>query len=307
MDLGYSIDLSGETDLTDGKGGVYKKLVRPGDDGELPPHGANVTVHYEGFLQTSGALFDSSRLREEPFTFKLGLGQVIEGWDIAVASMRPGEFAMFTVRADYAYGWEGKPPKIPVDAMLRFEIELLSWSPGEKEVYDMNAAEKLEHGQKRRDDGTRLLKAGDFGAAASAFEGGMDSLSALRLQMLSSAASDDSRLPEVTTPLVSCLLNHAQCKLKLEEWKPCVESCTKVLAIDSRNLKALYRRGVARTALELFDEAKEDLRAACELEPNNREVRAAFAKAKDALAAHKQAERQAFSGMFGSTAYFSNY
>ena len=77
--------------------------------------------------------------------FKLGVGAVIEGWDLAVASMKPGEVSAFTVRADYGYGWEGKPPKIPIDATLRFEIELISWKPSTKPVDEMSPMEKREH------------------------------------------------------------------------------------------------------------------------------------------------------------------
>ena len=78
----------------------------------------------EGWL-LDGQKFDSSRDREEPFTFKLGVGEVIEGWDIAVAAMAPGEVASFTVRSDYAYGWEGKPPKIArSDPLGHLEVEL---------------------------------------------------------------------------------------------------------------------------------------------------------------------------------------
>ena len=131
-----------EEDLSGGKGGVFKKIIKPGDSSEkVPPAGSEVTVHYVGWLM-DGQKFDSSRDREEPFKFKLGVGQVIDGWDLAVASMLPGEVAAFTVRADYGYGWEGKPPKIPIDATLRFEIELLSWKASTKPVDEMSPMEK---------------------------------------------------------------------------------------------------------------------------------------------------------------------
>jgi FK506-binding protein 4/5 len=54
-------------------------------------------------------------------------GQVIKGWDVGVASMRMGEKAYLTCSPDYAYGKAGSPPKIPADATLVFEVELLSW------------------------------------------------------------------------------------------------------------------------------------------------------------------------------------
>ena len=80
-----------------------------------------------GTLDSDGSKFDSSRDRDEPFTFKLGQGQVIKGWDASVATMKKGEQATVIIRGDYAYGAAGSPPKIPADATLRFDIELLSW------------------------------------------------------------------------------------------------------------------------------------------------------------------------------------
>lgn len=288
-------------DLTDGSGGVFRdEVVRAGAaDGASPPHGADCTVHYEGFL-LNGQKFDSSRDREEAFTFKLGVGQVIEGWDVAVAAMRPGEVSVFTCRADYAYGWEGKPPKIPVDATLRFEIELISWAPAVKPVSDMSPAEKLAHGQKMREVGTPLLKAGEYEEAAASFEAAVESLSALHSMMSgSSVAPSAAGVEEATSALRACLLNLAQCQLKLARWKPAVASCARVLAIDPDNVKATYRRGLAHTELMEYSAALTDLRAACLLDPKSSEVRNAYAKAKEGFDAHRQLEKQSYGGLFG--------
>jgi len=83
-------------------------------------------VHYVGRL-LDGTEFDSSRGRNEEFKFKLGAGQVIKGWDKGVASMNRGELAELTIKPEYAYGKNGSPPKIPADATLKFEVELIDW------------------------------------------------------------------------------------------------------------------------------------------------------------------------------------
>lgn len=80
-----------------------------------------------GTLASDGSEFDSSRTSGKPFTFNLGQGQVIKGWDVGVATMRKGEIAKFYIRADYGYGEAGSPPKIPGGAILVFEVELLEW------------------------------------------------------------------------------------------------------------------------------------------------------------------------------------
>jgi FKBP-type peptidyl-prolyl cis-trans isomerase len=92
--------------------------------GPMPRQGQSVTVHYTGWL-TDGTKFDSSVDRDEPFTFVLGVGQVIAGWDQGVASMKVGDKMKLTIPPEMAYGPEGYPGCIPPNATLIFEVELL--------------------------------------------------------------------------------------------------------------------------------------------------------------------------------------
>lgn len=94
-------------------------------NGDEAKAGQTVTVHYVGTL-TDGSKFDSSRDRNEGFTFKLGAGMVIKGWDQGVAGMKVGQLRKLTIPADLAYGARGYPPVIPPNATLVFEVELLS-------------------------------------------------------------------------------------------------------------------------------------------------------------------------------------
>ena len=88
-----------------------------------------------------------------------------------------------------------------------------------------------------------------------------------------------------------CQLNQVQCHLKLGEWQLAHDLATTVLARDSDNAKALFRRGIACTQLKKFDAAKADLREACRLEPKSKEVRDAFAECKRLEAAATQDNR----------------
>lgn len=102
--------------------GLRYILRQPGT-GPEPTPGALVVVHYDGYL-LDGTKFDSSRDRGQPYSFRVGTGAVIKGWDEALGSMKKGEKRTLIIPWWLAYGETGKG-RIPPRATLRFEVELI--------------------------------------------------------------------------------------------------------------------------------------------------------------------------------------
>ena len=103
--------------------GLRYKMIQIGS-GKQAESGKTVSVHYEGSLE-NGKVFDSSYPRKKPIEFKLGQGQVIEGWDEGIALLKVGDKARFVIPSYLGYGSSGAGGVIPPDATLIFDVELM--------------------------------------------------------------------------------------------------------------------------------------------------------------------------------------
>jgi len=277
MEEGF-VDISGD-------GGILKKLIKEGS-GDVPPKGSNVQVHYVGTF-TDGSKFDSSRDRGKEFSFRLGNGQVIKGWDQGVATMKKGELSILTCRYDYAYGEEGSPPNIPAKATLNFEVELFGWDDPEPE----NTPDRIKAATKKKEEGNALFKDSKFQEAAAKYNAAIE-------YFKNSWGLNDEEKKEVDSVKLPCLLNLAACQIKTKDYYECVLSCSKALDIDNKNVKALYRRGQAQSLSGEYEKAKEDLTEALQLAPKNKEIRQEFDQLKSNINSYKQKQKQMFSGVF---------
>lgn len=99
-------------------------IIEQGRDEITAEPGDTVTVHYTGKLE-NGTVFDSSLPRDESFTFPLGAGKVIKGWDEGILGMKCGQKRQLIIPPELGYGADGAPPTIPGNSTLIFDVQVL--------------------------------------------------------------------------------------------------------------------------------------------------------------------------------------
>ena len=164
----------------------------------------------------------------------------------------------------------------------------------------MTKDERLAMADKLKAEGTEFFQKAMYAEAAAKYE-------KAATYSLEKDGQDDDDDEETTVPkeekalFISCWSNSAMSLLKLNRWTEAIQSCNKVLAMESEattNTKALYRRGLARIHLGLFKEAKTDLMAAYTLDKTNKDVRKALALLKEQIGLAKSKEKAVFGGLF---------
>ncbi len=280
---------SSEWEDVSGDGGLLKKILSQGTSDEQASEGDEVVAHYTGTLE-DGSKFDSSRDRGTEFKFKLGKGQVIKGWDVGFASMKKGEKAILKCREDYAYGSRGQG-KIPANATLDFDVELIDFHPHTKEMWEYSDEEKLGEAAKFKSEGTDFFKAGDFNEAISAYNRAVE------------FCEDFDDAGDIWQ---ACKLNLAQAYINTKKYANAADAAGAVIAKDDTSVKALFRRAVARTHCSMPEEALEDLNKALKIDPENKSVKNEIIKAKKSIADAKKKSKALYSGMFDKISVYDD-
>lgn len=283
------------SNVTDDKK-VVKKILKEGEGYDRPNEGAVVKLKLIGKLQ-DGTVFLKKGHEDDLFEFKTDEEQVIQGLDRAVLTMKKGEVASLTIAPEYAFGsLETKQDLavVPPNSTVYYEIELVSFEK-EKESWDMNTEEKIEASGKKKEEGNALFKAGKYVRASKRYE-----KAAKYIEYDSSFSDEEKKQCKVLK--VSCNLNNAACKLKLKEYKEAEKLCTKVLELESMNVKALYRRAQAYVHLADLELAEFDIKKALEIDPDNRDVKLEYKKLKEKIREYNKKDAQLYGKMFSKIA-----
>ncbi|KAJ8560734.1 hypothetical protein K7X08_022594 [Anisodus acutangulus] len=255
---------------------VTKKILKEGEGYEKPNEGA-VLQDGRVFIKKG---HDGAN-EDDLFEFKTDEEQVINGLDRVVMSMKKGEVALLIIAPEYAFGpSESKQDLgvVPPNSTVYYEVELVSFVK-EKESWDMNTQEKIEAAGKRKENA--LFKAGKYARASKRYE-----KAAKYIEYDTNFSEEEKKQSKALK--ISCNLNNAACNLKLKDYKQAEKLCTKVLEIESANVKALYRRAQAYMNVADLDLAEFDIRKALEIDPNNRDVKLEYKSLKEKVKEYKK-------------------
>ncbi|KAJ0034296.1 hypothetical protein Pint_25548 [Pistacia integerrima] len=274
---------------------VLKKILKEGEGYERPNDGAVVQVKLIGKLYDGTIFVKKGHDEEQPYEFKIDEEQVVDGLDRAVKGMKKGEVALITVQPEYGFGASDSQQElaiVPANSTLYYEVEMVSFvKVGEKESWDMNTQEKIEAAGKKKEEGNALFKAGKYDRASKRYD------KAVKFIECDSSFTDEEK-QKTKVLKTTCNLNNAACKLKLKEYKQAEKLCTKVLEIDSRNVKALYRRAQAYIQLADLDLAELDIKKALEIDPNNRDVKLEYKLLKEKVREYNKKDAQFYGNIF---------
>ncbi|CAK9309842.1 unnamed protein product [Citrullus colocynthis] len=273
---------------------VVKKILKEGEGYEKPNDGAIVKVKLIGKLG-DGKIFLRKGYDdgEEPFEFKTDEEQVIDGLDKAVVTMKKGEIALLTIAPEYAFGSPESQQDlaiVPPNSTVYYEVELVAFDK-EKESWDMNNQEKIEAAGKKKEEGNVLFKSGKFARASKRYE------KAVKFIEYDSSFSEEEK-KQAKALKVACNLNNAACKLKLKMYNEAEKLCTKVLELESSNVKALYRRAQAYIQLADLDLAEFDIKKALDIDPNNRDVKLEYKTLKEKVKEYNKKDAKFYGNMF---------
>nr|XP_054749408.1 inactive peptidyl-prolyl cis-trans isomerase FKBP6-like [Lytechinus pictus] len=279
---------------------VLKSYIKQGA-GALPIQGMTLTVHYNCYVEYSDEPYDSTRLRNKPERIKLGKGDVFLSVELALSSMRKGEISRFLIHPDLAFKDLGVPPRIPANATILMEIEVLNCTDraeldefnnmSEEERKEITFKRKLKVVYEERTEGNELFNDKKYKQALSKY---MRCLRILEGAHLRNQEEED-QMRSVHTKIC---LNIALCSSKLKTPERVISYCNRVLAVDPKNPKALYRKGMAQMELRDFRGAHVFLTKAQQQEPSNAAILSGLRELNKAWRQWNLMERTCYGNMF---------
>ncbi|XP_031281283.1 70 kDa peptidyl-prolyl isomerase-like [Pistacia vera] len=270
-----------------GDGKVFKKIIKAGEGFDRPSEGSLVKVKYIARLE-DGTIFERKGSEEEPFEFLTLEENINEGLDRAIMTMKKGEQAMVTVGGEYLSSHEVSEV-VSANSVLYYEVQLIDFTK-DKPFWKMDTQEKIEACERKKHDGNLLFRAGKYWRASKKYE-----KAAKFIEFDHSFTDDEKHIANALR--LSCYLNNAACKLKLEEHSEASRLCTKVIELDPSNVKALFRRSQAYMKTSELEKAEADMKRALAIDPDNRDVKLGYKELKEKQREYAKYQAEIFSTM----------
>ncbi|XP_055612662.1 FK506-binding protein 59 isoform X2 [Uranotaenia lowii] len=260
--------------------GIERFILKVGEGKKTPNDGALVKIHIVG-------RFEDKIFEERDVEFHIGEGEkegVVPGIEIAIEKFKKGETSRLVLKPKYAFGSEGKPDVVPANATVVYEITMKEFER-EPDSWKLDDEQRIAQSELFKQKGTAYFKDNKFKLALKMYQ--------KSLNYLTSSDSQEAKQRQLIM-----YLNKALCHQKLDEHDESKDACNEALNIDSKSVKALYRRGQARLALGDIEKALLDFNAVRELEPENKAALNQVTICKQKIKEYNEQQKKVFANMF---------
>lgn len=263
--------------------GIIRYTIVKGIKKGSPKEGSFVKIKLKGSHE--GRVFEE---REVEFNIGEGIeSNVIDGVEIALEKFKEGEKSRLEISPEYAFGAEGhKEFGVPAGAKVDYEVELVTFEKV-KNAWELDDAEKLEQAILLKEQGNKYLKESKLLLALKKYNRAKGFLTGFVKE------TDESKQLQIAVHSNLSLLYQKQ-----NNNDEVLANCNKVLELDPKNIKALYRRGQVRLTTQDFDSAIDDFNHVLEIEPTNKAAQNQIIIAKHQIAQYQKKEKQLYSNMF---------
>ncbi|RLN01213.1 peptidyl-prolyl cis-trans isomerase FKBP42-like [Panicum miliaceum] len=277
---------------------VKKQVIKEGH-GKRPLKFATCFVHYRAWVQGSSHKFEDTWQEQHPIELVLGKEKKeMSGLGIGVGNMRSGERALLHVGWELGYGKEGSFsfPNVPPMADLVYEVELIGFDDVKegKARSDMTVEERIAAADRRKIEGNEYFKEKKLEEAMQQYEMAIAYMGDDFMFQLFGKYRDMALA--VKNP---CHLNMAACLIKLNRFDEAIVQCSIVLSEDESNVKALFRRGKAKSELGQTESAREDFLKAKKYSPEDKEILRELRLLAEQDKALYQKQKELYKGLFG--------
>ncbi|NP_001131717.1 Peptidyl-prolyl cis-trans isomerase FKBP42 [Zea mays] len=277
---------------------VKKQIIKEGH-GRKPLKFATCFVHYRAWVQGSSHKFEDTWQEQHPIELVLGKEKKqMSGLGIGVGSMKSGERALLHVGWELGYGKEGSFsfPNVPPMADLVYEVELIGFDDVKegKSRSDMTVEERIAAADRRKIEGNAYFKEKKLEEAMQQYEMAIAYMGDDFMFQLFGKYRDMALA--VKNP---CHLNMAACLIKLKRFDEAIAQCSIVLTEDESNVKALFRRGKAKSELGQTESAREDFLKAKKYSPEDKEIIRELRLLAEQDKALYQKQKELYKGLFG--------